>query len=462
MFAPSTYAARRAALADRLSGLIVLLGNENAPMNYAGNIYAFRQDGSFLYYAGLDEPGLALALDADSGEATLYGHDPTMADTIWEGEMASIAERASGAGIARTAPPEALEDAVRAARESGREVHVLPPYRGEHTLKLASLLGAAPEAVEASRELIDAVIAQRLIKTDEEVAEIEKAVAVAVEMHHTAMRMAQPGQTEYEIAAAMEAVAAGAGGFTSFPLIVTKRGETLHNHATGAVLQEGDLLLHDGGAAAPSRYVSDLTRVSPVGGTFSDRQRSVYTAVLAAQEAALEACAPGALVPRDPRPRRAHDHRAPDRDGPDERRCRGRRSLWRARAVHAARAGPCDGLRRARHGRARREPRWLRRRGDAQRAVRHGQPPFRTASGGGPRDDGRARLLLHRPAHRAVEGRGHATPTSWTSSEAEKWVGLGGVRIEDDIVITASGHRVLGPPLTKAPEAVEAMVRSGA
>ena len=263
-------------------------------MNYAGNVYGFRQDGSFLYYAGLDEPGLALALDADTGEATLYGHEPDDGRHHLGG--ADGVDRASaraGAGIARTAPPEALEEAVRAARESGREVHVLPPYRGEHTLKLASLLGAAPEAVEASRELIDAVITQRLVKTDEEVAEIEKAVAVAVEMHETAMRMAQPGRTEHEIAAAMEAVAAGAGGFTSFPLIVTRRGETLHNHATGAVLQEGDLLLHDGGAAAPSRYVSDLTRVSPVGGTFSERQRSVYTAVLAAQEAALEACAPG-------------------------------------------------------------------------------------------------------------------------------------------------------------------------
>jgi Xaa-Pro aminopeptidase len=460
MFAPSTYTGRRAALAERLDGLVVLLGNANAPMNYAGNVYPFRQDGSFLYYAGLDEPGLALALDADSGEATLYGHEPTMADTIWEGPLASLGERAGRAGIRRTAPPEALRSAVGRALGAGRAVHVLPPYRGEHRLRLGAILGTAPEAIAPSRALIDAVVAQRLVKTDEEVAEIETAVAVAVEMHHTAMRLAQPGTTEHEIAAAMRAVAEAQGGFTSFPLIVTRRGEVLHNHASGAVLEAGDLLLHDGGAAAPSRYVSDLTRVSPVGGTFSERQRQVVALVGAAQEAALEACAPG--VPfrdvHDLACRTIAEHLTDMglmTGDPAEAVAAGAHALFMPHGLgHAMGLDVHDmeGLGEDRVGYG----------DEASRSEQFGTAYLRF---GRPLAEGH--VMTVEPGCYFIgplveQWKADGTHADFLDfDEIERWVGLGGVRIEDDIVITSDGHRVLGPELAKTPEAIEAVVRGG-
>ena len=460
MLSPHTYAARRAALADRIGGLVVLLGNAPAPMNYAGNVYPFRQDGSFLYYAGLDEPGLALALDGDTGAATLYGHEPTMADVLWEGPLASMGERAARAGIARTAAPEALAEAVREAQRAGREVHVLPPYRGEHALRLGHVLGVAPEAVAPSRALIEAVVAQRLVKTDEEVAEIERAVAVAVEMHTAAMRMAQPGTSEREIAAEMEAVAARAGGFTSFPLIVTRRGEVLHNGASGAVLEAGDLLLHDGGAAAPSRYVSDLTRVSPVGGSFAPRQRQVVRAVVAAQEAALAACAPGVSF------REVHDLAARTlvehliemglmTGDPAEAVAAGAHALFFPHGLgHAMGLDVHDmealGEDHVGYG------------AEASRSDQFGTAYLRFARPLAP-----GHVMTVEPGcyfigplveqWRAED----CHPEFLRYGEIEKWVGLGGVRIEDDIVITADGHRVLGPPLAKTPETIEAVVRGG-
>ncbi len=458
MFSSDTYAARRATLADSMSGLVVILGNANAPMNYASNVYDFRQDGSFLYYAGLDEPGLALALDADSGEATLYGHDPTMDDVIWEGPLASIAERASHAGISTTGTPASLGAAVRAAQSAGREVHVLPPYRGEHSLRLGRLMGIAPEAVEPSAALIDAVIAQRLVKTDEEVAEIEKAVVIAVQMHEAAMRMAQPGRTEYEVAAAMQAVASGAGGFTSFPLIVTRNGEVLHNHASGAVLEAGDLLLHDGGAAAPSRYVSDLTRVSPVGGTFSDRQRQVVDTVVAAQEASLAMCAPGVAF------REVHDEACRVlarglvemglmRGDPSEAVEAGAHTLFMPHGLgHAMGLDVHDmeGLGEDRVGYG----------DEATRSTAFGTAYLRFA-----RPLAAGHVLTVEPGCYFIgplvdQWRAENLHADFLDfDEIQRWVGLGGVRIEDDIVITDDGHRVLGPELAKTPEAIEAVVQ---
>src|SRR5690606_20330274 len=187
-------------------------------------------------------------------------------------------------------------EAVRKARADGRTVHVLPPYRGDQKLKLGRLLGVSPYEVAPSEALIDAVIAQRLRKTPEEVDAIERAVGIAAEMHRTAMRMAQPGRTEWEVAGALEGVALAHGGYLSFPSIVSRHGEVLHNHPTDYTLREGDLMLVDAGAHAPhTRYASDVTRTSPVGGRFSERQRGLYEAVLAAQEAALAACRPGEI-----------------------------------------------------------------------------------------------------------------------------------------------------------------------
>ena len=463
MFAPETYAARRSALASSVGdGLVVLLGNGDAPMNYAGNLYPFRQDGSFLYYTGLDAPSLALTLDAETGRTVLYGHDPTLDDVIWEGPMASLADRAARAGIGETAAPGALDDAVAAAREAGRTVHVLPPYRGDSKIRLARLLGQDADAVDASAALVDAVIAQRLVKSDEEVTEIERAVALAAEAHALAMRLAQPGRTEREVAAAVQAHYAAQGGYASFPVLLTKRGETLHNHATDAVLDEGDLLLVDTGAVVSgTRYVSDVTRVSPVGGTFSNRQRAVVEAVLDAQEAAIAGMAPG----------------VPFRD------------LHTLAAVTLTRGLQGLGLMR----------------GDAEAAVEAGAHALFFPHGLGHamgldvhdmeslgedrvgyddeirRSDqfGTASLRFGRrlaPGHvMTVEPGCYLIPPLIDAWQAEgrhdefidyaalgDWRDFGGVRIEDDVLVTEDGARVLGPEIPKAPDAVEAAVRSGA
>jgi len=463
MLPPTTFAARRAALADALSaGLVVLLGNDEAPMNYAANLYPFRQDGSFLYYTGLDAPALALTLDAETGEATLFGRDATMEDRVWDGERPSLAERAASAGIEKTAPPEALAEAVGRARRQGRPVHVLPPYRAEGRLRLADLLGVAPAAVEGSVALIDAVIAQRLVKTDAEVAEIERALGIAAEMHTTAMRMAQPGVTEFEVAASMEAVAARHGSFPSFPSIVTARGEVPHHHASTYALEAGDLLLHDAGAVAPGTlYCADLTRVSPVGGAFSDRQRAIYDVVLAAQVGAIEACAPGVSF-RDVHFGAARTIAAGLRDlgllkgDVDAIVEAGAHALFFHHGLgHAMGLDVHDleGLGEDRVGYV----------GEAERSTQFGTGYLRFA-----------RAL--RPGHVMTVEPGvyfnAALIAMWKDEgrfaehvdydEAERWVGFGGVRIEDDVLITESGHRVLGPDLPKQPDEVEAVVRSGA
>lgn len=461
-FPPDTFAARRDALARAVgSGLVVLPGNPPAPMNYRANVYPFRQDGSFRYYAGLNDPDLALTLDADTGEATLYGHDPTVDDVVWEGPLPSLADRAASAGITRTAPPEALAEAVAQARASGRTVHVLPPYRAETRLALAAMLGVAPDAVAPSRVLVEAVVAQRLVKTDAEVAEIETAVGLAAEMHRLAMRLAQPGRTEVEIAARMEACAAAHGSHPSFPIILTRRGEVLHNHATGARLEAGDLMLADAGATAASGYVADLTRVAPVGGRFQPRQLDIYETVLAAQEAAIAACRPG--VPFADVHRLASTRLAEGlvalgllRGAASDIVEAGAHALFFPHGLgHAMGLDVHDmealGEDHVGYG------------AEATRSTQFGTAYLRF---GRPLREGY--VMTVEPGLYFIDAlmdqwaaeRRHADFVVYDALDA--WRGTGGVRIEDDIVVTADGCRVLGPPLPKRAAEVEAEVQSGA
>lgn len=297
MFQRVIYQQRRHSLVRRIgSGLILLPGNGYSPMNYRDNAYPFRQDSTFLYYIGLDHADLFAIIDADSGETTLYGDEPTIDDIVWMGDVPGIAERAERAGIARVRPRGALAEAVGSARGAGRPVHFLAPYRGETTLLLASLLGVSDAgAVEgmASAELIRAVVAQRSYKSAEEVAGIERAVAVSVTMHETAMRMARPGVTERTIMAELTRIALDSGGRLAYPVIGTVRGETLHNHGYGNTLDDGALYLLDAGAETAMGYAADLTSTCPVSDSFDARQRDVWSIVLAACDAAVAAAAPG-------------------------------------------------------------------------------------------------------------------------------------------------------------------------
>ncbi len=296
MFSKETYAKRRNALRETVQdGLILILGNVDVPMNYRSNTYRFRQDSNFLYFVGLDQQGLAAVIDADGGEEVLFGDDFTLDDIIWMGPQASVAERAERAGIAKARPFDELGDVLKKAQSAGRRIHYLPPYRAENCLLLEKLLGipAAGQQAGASVELIKAIVALRSLKEPQEIAELEKAMDVAWLMHTTAMKMAKAGVYEHEIAGVVEGIAISGGGMLSFPLILSIHGETLHNHSHANKLSEGRMLLMDGGAETAMHYASDHTRTMPVGGRFSDRQRSVYEIVLEAQVKAIGAIKPG-------------------------------------------------------------------------------------------------------------------------------------------------------------------------
>ena len=296
MFTPATYRDRRARLSKDIgSGLILFLGNEEVGMNYTANVYPFRQDSTFLYFWAVDQPGLAAVMDIEAGTDTLFGDDVTVADVVWSGPQPTLATRGADAAVRDTAPAAALAERVSAALKKGRHVHFLAPYRAEHTLKLAALLSVLPSAVKDKRSvaLHRAVAAQRLYKTTEEVADIEFAVDVSREMYAAAMRATRPGKKEHEIVAEIARVVMARGCTYAFPPICSVHGETLHNPFYRNTLNAGDVMVLDSGAETPARNASDITRTIPVSGTFSARQRSIYEAVLRAQMSAIAAIKPG-------------------------------------------------------------------------------------------------------------------------------------------------------------------------
>lgn len=296
MFKKEVYAERRRKLSNHLQeGLVLFLGNTDVPMNYPSNIYHWRQDSTFLYFYGLDYQNMAAVMDLDNGNEYLFGNDVSLDDIIWMGPQITTEEKASLCGVSNHFPFNRLEDMVKDAVKQGRTVHFLPPYRAENKILLEELTGIKPVAQkkQASVELIKAVVALRSIKDDNEIQELEKAMETAWIMHTTAMKMAKPGVYEREIAGAIEGIALAAGGMLSFPAIVTVRGETLHNHYHGNKLKENDLLLVDTGAETAMHYASDHTRTTPVGGKFTPRQKDIYEAVLEAQLKAIEAIKPG-------------------------------------------------------------------------------------------------------------------------------------------------------------------------
>jgi len=300
MFPAATYEARRAALLGRLRGagargLVLLPGHVDSPMNYRDNAYDFRQDSSFLYFCGLQQPELALLLDIDSGTATLHGDDIGIDHLVWTGPLPSVAERAAQSGIGHGATNAQLVATLASARAGGRDVHFLKPFRGETRLALAGWLGLPDAQLDAaaSRTLTLAVIALRAVKSTSEIAEIENALHVTRDMHHLAMRLARPGVVEQEIVGAMEGLALTHGRRLAYPSIFTSRGEILHNHDHSVRLKGGELIVNDTGANSPIGYASDITRTIPVGGRFTGLQAELYDLVLGAQAQAIAAVAPG-------------------------------------------------------------------------------------------------------------------------------------------------------------------------
>lgn len=289
MFSAQTYTERRDELRAKLRasgarGIIILLGNAEAARNYDANPYAMRQDSTFLYYFGLCRHDLAAVLDIDANTETLYGDDYTVDDFIWMGPQASIAEQGMSVGVHNAAPFNRLTSDVAVAVNKGRSVHVLPQYRPDNLQRVALLLGIsqAEVAVNVSEALIEAIVVQREIKSDEEIAQIEDACNIGYKMHATAMKMCHAGTAERVIAGRIEGIAHEYGEGVSFHSIVSQNGETLHNHDHSGTLTEGRMLLVDAGAENTMNYCSDFTRTIPVNGRFTDRQRDIYNIVAAA------------------------------------------------------------------------------------------------------------------------------------------------------------------------------------
>ncbi len=296
LFKTEIYQLRRKKLVQQVNnGLILLLGNVDSPFNSTDNHYRFRQDSSFLYFCGLDQPGLAMLLDTETGSEILFGKQQSLDDVIWSGSQPSLQSQAEQVGISGANSIDNLGGILSAAIAAGRIIHYLPTCRTVNKTYLAELLEKNIEVLdkEISPTLILAVVALRSVKGEEEIAELDGAADLGYQLHTTAMGMAKEGIYEWEIAGELEAVAARAGRMLSFPPIVTVHGETLHNHQRGNYLQNGDLLLVDCGVESELHYASDHTRTIPVGGRFSSRQRDIFQIVLAAMEQARKLIQPG-------------------------------------------------------------------------------------------------------------------------------------------------------------------------
>ncbi len=296
MFTKETYINRRTLLKNKVNnGLALIMGNVDTCYNYTDNTYHFRQDSTFLYFFGLDYQGLAGIIDFESGEEMLFGNDFTMDDIIWMGPQASLKENAAKSGITNTDPLNKLKEVLSKAQQQGRTIHFTPPYRGENMITMGELLNVHPAKIKemASLELIKACISLRSIKEPQEITELEKHMQVGYQMHTTAMKMAHEGRSEQEITGTLEGISMSGGGMVSFPIICSVRGETLHNHHHGNLLKKGNLLLVDAGSESPLHYATDHTRTSAVGGSFSQKQKEIYQIVLNANNTALAATKPG-------------------------------------------------------------------------------------------------------------------------------------------------------------------------
>ena len=295
MFTADIYSARRAELRRRIGkGIILLPGNVESPFNYPNNTFHFRQDSTFMYFFGHSVPALAGVIDVESGEETLYGDDFTVEDIIWMGPQPTIRDFADEVGVAQSKPMAKLQEDVRRAISLGREVHYLPPYRGETILMMSDMLGIHPSMLHARKswDLLFAVAEMRERKGEEEIAALEEAFEIGYQMHTAAMRNTRAGRTEHEVAGIVDGMALRYGTGVSFTTILSQHGEVLHNHDHSGTMQDGRLVLCDAGGEHLNGYVSDHTRTFPVSGKFTQKQKDIYNIVLAAHDAAAAALRP--------------------------------------------------------------------------------------------------------------------------------------------------------------------------
>ncbi|MFH1941921.1 MAG: aminopeptidase P family protein [bacterium] len=457
MFEKAIYVERRKLLKKAIkSGVVLFLGNEESAMNYPANTYPFRQDSTFLYYWGLDFSGLAAIIDVDNDEEMLFGYDYTVDDIVWMGPQETMVEKAKRVGVKRSGSPADLEEKIKDTVRRKRKVHFIPPYRGETIVKIADLTGLPHSQVKssASKDLIRAVVVQRSLKTEAEVKEIETALGISYEMYRTAMRSTKPGLYEYEVAGAVEGKVLSSGSHVSFPIIFTIHGEVLHGHSHENVMKDGDLLILDCGAESPLYYASDITRTYPVNGKFSGIQKDIYQIVLAANVEAIKM-----IRPRIPF-RDVHIHAAKTIAGglkqlgfmkgdTDEAVAAGAHALFFPHGL-----GHHLGL--DVHDMENFGEDYVGYDDDVKRSDQFGLAYLRLAK------------KLQPGYVVTVEPGIYFMPelfTQWKSQKkcagfidykkVESHLGLGGFRVEDDVLVTKDGHRVLGNSIAKTVEEVE-------
>ncbi len=459
MFASNTYTARRERLRKDLgSGLILILGNNEAPMNYRANTYHFRQDSNFLYFFGLDQPSLAAVLDVDANEDIIFCDELTMEDIVWTGPMPTIAEQAHKVGVHKTLALNDLSGIVKKAVEQGRTIHFTPPYRHDNMIALSEILGQPVAKLKemASIPLIKAIVAQRAHKTPEEIAEMERAVNISGAMHVAVIKAAAAGKKEAELAGIAAGIATGMGGALAYGIIMSINGQVLHNHHHYNTLQPGQLLLGDHGAETAMHYAGDLTRTCPVDKRFTQRQKDVYNIVLDAEVSAITSLRPGLTY--------KEVHLAAAR-----RMAEGLKSLGLmkgdldeavAQGAHALffphGLGHMIGL--DVHDMEDLGEQYVGYSDEVERSTQFGTAYLRL---------GRA---LEPGFVLTVEPGLYFIPELMDQWEAEgkftdfinygalkDWRTFGGIRIEDNVLITNDGHKVLGRPVPKTAEEVEAL-----
>lgn len=301
MFNKSTYIRRRETLVENMAkvteegkrGVALFIGNVEAPAQYKDNCYKFRQDSTWLYYFGIDNPQYAAILDLDSGDVKIYANDVEIDDIIWMGPQPSVASIAALAGVEKSAPYAELDNDVAKAKSQGRQIHFIPPSRYYNTLKVAKLLGCTPDELKPSEALIKSIISMRLVKEDCEIEQIDHACELGYLMHTAARQNTKVGVMEQEIVGIMEGVSLSKGWGVSFPTILSQHGETLHNHMHDKVIVPEKLLVIDAGTENNMHYASDFTRTLPTGGKFTSRQRDVYDIVASANNYAFSLTKPG-------------------------------------------------------------------------------------------------------------------------------------------------------------------------
>lgn len=296
MFSKETYVHRRETLKKLVkNGLIIFFGNNNSPANYPSNCYTFRQDSSFLYYFGQTREGLVGVIDIDNDKEYLIGDDIDIEDIVWYGSVDSVSDLAAQVGIMNSAPMKQLKPLTEKAQSKGQKIHFLPPYRFDIKIQIMDLLGIHPSQQKgrASMDLIMAVVKMRSAKEQQEIEEIERACAIGYKMHTTAMKLCKPGVTEQYIAGIIDGIANSHGSMVSFATILSQHGEIMHGNPSPNKLEEGRLMLCDAGAETNMNYCSDNTRTMPVGGKFTQRQLEIYQIVEACHDYTLKVAKPG-------------------------------------------------------------------------------------------------------------------------------------------------------------------------